>query len=95
MHIFTRKNIRFHCDHHYQEAFEALKEKLTSSRVLALSWDFGEFILDTDASEHAVGAVLSQVHDGEEKIIWYFSRLYREAERNYYTTRKELLAVVE
>ena len=51
--------------------------------------------MDTDASEAAVGAVLSQIQDGEERPIAYFSRLYSRTEVNYCTTRKELLAVVE
>ena len=52
------------------------------------------FILDTDASEHSIGAAIHQVQDGEEKVLAYASRLYSKAEKNYCTTRKELLAVV-
>ena len=63
--------------------------------MLALPRDVGDFVLDTHASEHAVGAVLSQIQDGEERVIAYFSRLYSETERNYCTTRKELLVVIE
>ena len=66
-----------------------------SSPVLALPRDLGEFILDTDASEHAIGAALSQIQGGEENVIGYLSCHYAEAERNYCTTNKELLAVVE
>ena len=66
-----------------------------SSPVFALPRDEGEYIVDTDASEAAVGAVLSQIQDGEERPVAYFSRLYFRTEVNYCTTRKELLAVVE
>ena len=52
------------------------------------------FILDTDASNHSLGAVLSQVHDGKEKVVCYDSRLLSKEERNYCVTRRELLAVV-
>src|SRR5260221_14351271 len=56
--------------------------------------DEGEYRLDTDASNFAIGAVLSQVQDGEEKVIAYASRMLNTAERNYCVTRRELLAVV-
>ena len=52
------------------------------------------FILDTDASNHGIGAVLSQVQDGEEKVISYASRLYSNAEHRYCVTRKEHLGLV-
>ena len=51
--------------------------------------------MDTDASEHAVRAVLSQIKDDEERVIAYYSKLYSRIETTYYTSRKELLAVVE
>ena len=50
-----------------------------------------EFCLDTDSSEYAIGAVLSQKQNGKERVVAYFSR----SERNYCVTRKELLAVVK
>ena len=63
--------------------------------MLALPRDEGDYIVDTDASDAAVGAVLSQFQDGEERPVVYFSRLFSRTEVNYCTTRKELLAVVE
>ena len=68
---------------------------LISSPVLALPKDDGDFIIDTDASEALVGAVLSQIQVGEERAMVYFSGLYSSTEVNYCTTRKGLLAVVE
>ena len=65
------------------------------SPILGLPWDEGEFIVNTDASEHAVLAVLSQIQDDEERVIAYYSKLYSRIETTYYTSRKELLAVVE
>jgi hypothetical protein len=52
------------------------------------------FILDTDCSDKAAGAVLSQIQSGVERPIAYASRSLNNAERAYCTTRKELLAVV-
>ena len=54
----------------------------------------GDFILDADASDHAAGFVLSQIQDGEEKVLAYGSKTFSHQERKYCVTRKELLAVV-
>ena len=62
--------------------------------MLALLKDDCQCILDTDASDRAIDAVLSVVQDSEEKVLSYASRLYSDAEINYCVTRKELLAVV-
>ena len=76
-------------------AFRTLKENMVTSPILAYPLIEGsKFILDTDASNLAIGAVLSQVQDGEEKVIAYGSRTLHKPEINYCVTRKELLAVV-
>ena len=95
LHALTKKNRRFQWDSACQAAFETLKERLVSSPILGLPWDEGEFIVNADASEHAVGAVLSQIQDDEERVIAYYSKLYSRSETNYCTSRKELLAVVD
>ena len=95
LHALTKKNRRFQWDSDCQSAFETLKQRLVSSPVLGLPNDEGEFVVDTDASEHAVGAVLSQSQDGEERVIAYYSKLYSRSESNYCTSRKELMAVIE
>ena len=77
-----------------ESAFNILKMKLTTSPILVYPDLTKPFILDTDASNHSVGAVLSQVHDGKEKVVCYDSRLLSKEERNYCVTRRELLAVV-
>jgi len=51
-------------------------------------------IIDTDASDFAIGCVLSQVQDGQERMISYAGRTLNPSERNYCMTRKELLATV-
>ena len=52
------------------------------------------FILDTDASNHAIGAELLQVQNGVERLFGFGSFVLDSAQHNYCTTRKELLAVV-
>ena len=94
LHALTKKGARFIWDDSCQAAYEHLKNALTTAPTLALPNDEGEFLLDCDASDHAIGAVLSQVQDGVEKPICYASQLYNRHEKNYNVTRKELLAVV-
>lgn len=77
-----------------QEAFDELKNALTSAPVLACP-DFSQpFIVHSDASEHGVGGMLTQVLDGQEHPIAYCSRSLNAQERNYSATEKEALAVV-
>ena len=76
------------------EAFATLKERLTTPPVLALPNQNDSFILDTDASDYAIGAELIQVQGGKEKVIAYGSFALTKEQRRYCVTRKELLAVV-
>ena len=52
------------------------------------------FILDTDASNTGMGAVLSQEINGIERPVAFYSRTLDKCRRNYCVTRRELLAVV-
>lgn len=52
------------------------------------------FILDTDASDFGIGAVLSQQHGEHEKVVAYASCALTKTERRYAVTKKALLAVV-
>ena len=77
-----------------QSAFDTLKTALTCTPVLALPNSKDLFILDTDASDFAIGAELIQVQEGQERVIAYGSFSLAPEQRRYCTTRKELLAVV-
>ena len=79
----------------HQEAFEELKEKITSQPVLSLPRREGKFRIETDASGHAIGGVLSQEQDGKWRPIAFLSRTMQTAEQNYKIYDKELLAIVE
>lgn len=72
-----------------------MKQTLTSLPILSFPCDDGKFVLDTNALNISIGAVLSQIQGGEEKVIAYFSRVLSKAERNYCVTRRELLAIVK
>lgn len=95
LHALLKEGQRFKWSAQCQEAFERLKAALVSAPVLQYPDPLQPFVLDTDASDHGVGAVLSQLFDGEERVVAYYSRALSTPERNYCTTRKELLAVVD
>ena len=76
------------------EAFSQLKNALTSVPILGFPREEGLWYLDTDASDVGTGAVLSQIQDGEERVIAYISKSLGGSEQRYCTARKELLAVV-
>ena len=67
---------------------------MISTPVLAYPSPEAGFIVDTDASNDAAGAVLSQCQGGEERAIAYYSKTFSMPQRNYCVTRRELLAVV-
>ena len=81
-----------------KEAFNYLKAKLLESPILAYPrFDSKEpFILDTDWScdPGAIGGVLSQVQDGQERVIAYGAKKLNEAEKNYSSHKGELLAAI-
>ena len=68
---------------------------LTSTPIVGYPTPDGKFIIDTDASEKGIGAVLSQEQNGQEKVIAYFSRTLSRTKQNYCVTRRELLAMVK
>ena len=59
LHALTKKNQRFQWTHETQGAFELLKQALSTPPILAMPRDTGGFILDTDACDMTIGAVLS------------------------------------
>ena len=76
------------------QAFQELKRRLIAPPIMAYPSVNSTFNLDCDASHSPAGAVLSQVQEGDERVIAYYSQMYSKAERNYCATRRELLAVV-
>ena len=94
LHRASQKGERFRWTVQCEEAFASIKRKLTNAPILAFPQLDEPFILDTDASDKGLGAVLSQVQGGNECVIAYAARALSKAEGNYSTTRKELLALV-
>ena len=76
------------------QAFSVLKDKLVSAPiVVALDWDL-PFKLMCDTSEYAIGAMLGQKKERIFQVIHYASQTLNDAQLNYATMEKELLAIV-
>ena len=75
--------------------FEALKGRLLAAPILGYPDPHLQYILDTDASAEGIGSVLSQIQDGQERVIAYYSKTLSPPEQNYCITQRELLAVVK
>lgn len=89
-----KKEVKFAWGERQETAFAALKNALTSAPILACPDFKVPFVIQTDASITGLGAVLTQVQEGEEKVIAYVSRTLNAAEKNYSVVELECLAVV-
>ena len=88
------QGIPFEFDSQCLHAFSVLKDKLVSAPiVVAPDWSY-PFELMCDASDFAIGAVLGQKREKIFQVIYYASRTLNDAQLNYATAEKELLAIV-
>lgn len=89
-----QKDVNFKFDEDCFQAFTTLKQSLISAPIIQpLDWNL-PFEIMCDASDYAIGAVLGQRKEGKVHTIYYASKTLNEAQINYTTTEKELLAVV-
>lgn len=89
-----RKGVKWSWTEEHDQAFRKIKKDLTYAPVL-IRPDFSkEFQLHCDASDYAIGAVLTQVREGEQHPIIFINRLLTSSERKYTTTEKEFKAVL-
>lgn len=89
-----KKGAKINLTPEYLACFEHCKTLLTNDPILTYPDFSKEFILTTDASNVALGAILSQGPIGSDKPIAYASRTLNDSEINYSTIEKELLAIV-
>ncbi|XP_070677839.1 uncharacterized protein [Malus domestica] len=89
-----QKEVAFAFTKECTASFNQLKELLTTAPIIVPpDWSL-PFELMCDASDYALGAVLGQRKDKRPHVIYYASRTLNDAQLNYSTTEKELLAVV-
>ena len=89
-----RKDIEWEWTHDCQIAFEFLKTKLIAEPILRHPNFELSFIVYTDASNLAIGAILAQMDNKKEYVVSYASRSLKHEECNYGVTEKECLAVL-
>ena len=88
------KNYHLNWNQSCTTAFEALKKKLTSAPIMSTPNFKEPFILELDACEYGLGAVLAQEYNKRKFVISYASKTLSTAERNYSATEREALAIV-
>ena len=92
----TRKGIPFQFTDKAREAFNLLKEAFTTAPVLTHWVPDRPIIIETDASDYALAAILSIVaEDGELHPVAFHSRSFSPTELNYDVHDKELFAIYE
>ncbi|CAB0039229.1 unnamed protein product [Trichogramma brassicae] len=92
--VLLRKDTPFVWGSDQEQAFATLKPSLSEAPVLVRPDFDKEFAIQTDASDYAIGAVLTQEREDGEHSVYYISRVLTSAERNYTVTEKECLAVL-
>ncbi|XP_073279511.1 uncharacterized protein [Primulina huaijiensis] len=85
----SEKATKFEWTIECQQAFQTLKDKLTSAPILVLPCGTEDFVVYTEASKQGLGAVLMQ----RGKVIAYASRQLKDYEMNYPTHDLELAAM--
>ena len=88
------KDAKFDFDESCRSAFEEIKSRLVSAPIMLTPDWSNEFEIMCDASDYAMGAVLGQRTEKVFKAIYNASKTFNEAQENYSTTEKEMLAIV-
>ena len=89
-----KKDANFEFDEAYKFAFEEIKSRLVIAPIMATAEWSKDFEIMCDASDYAMGAVLGQRTDKTFRAIYYANKTFNEAQENYSTTEKEMLAMV-
>ena len=95
LNALTRKGQEFTWGTKEQRAFDLLKQRITTSPMVAHPRMDEQFELEVDASGNAMGAILLQRQpDGTKKPINFMSKTFNQAQRNYDIFDREFLAML-
>ncbi len=94
LHRLTQKGATFDWSLECEDAFTSLRDALTHPPIMAYPDPSQPFIIYTDASHAAIGCVLSQTHNRQERVVAYASHVLTAAERRWSTYDRELWAIV-
>ena len=91
----TKKKVGFNWNEEHQEAFDRIKQIFLKAPVLEMYDPKRETRVKTDASDYALGAILSQqCLDKKWRLVFYYLRKFSRAELNYDVYNKELIGIV-
>ena len=96
LYMLTGPRTKFIWGEIHEVAFREIKKLLITAPMLAFPdlSETAQWVLDCDASDSAIGGVLSQVVEKEERVVCYGSFVMTPCQRKYCTTRKELLSII-
>jgi hypothetical protein len=95
LNALTRKDLPFKWTAAEQTAFDNLKRKFETAPVIQIPDPDAPFVIEADASKHALGAVLKQQDlNGDWHPCGYYSSSLTETERNYTVGDRELMAII-
>ena len=88
------KDAKFDFDESCKAAFDEIKSRFVIALIMVTpDWN-KEFEIMCDASDYAMGVVSGQRIEKIFKAIYYATKPFNEAQKNYSTTEKEMLAMV-
>jgi hypothetical protein len=89
-----RNGVPYEWSHECANGFQDFKDQVTKAPILKHFEPMHQIVVETDGSDFAIGAVVSQVIDGRLHPIAFYSRKMDKAEINYDIHDKELVAIV-
>ena len=92
--ILLEKDANFNFDELCKAAFDEIKSRLVTTPIMVTTDWNKEFEIMCDANDYAMRDVLGQRTEKIFKAIYYASKTFNEAQENYSTTEKEMLAMV-
>lgn len=92
--LLRKEKTKFEWTEEAEIAFQNVKAALVTAPVLTMPDYTQPFLLQTDASDVGIGAVLTQEIEGEERVVAYLSMKLTPAQQKYHVTERECLAVL-